>query len=197
VKRAIKIIGSFGIILAIATWPTKVTRVIDGDTVVLSNGVHVRLIGIDTPEKNTCFAGEATKLAENLLLGQKITLTTDIDNLDQFGRTLGYLTTEDGTLINLKLLQLGAGEYFLDNQNSKYQKEFIAAATTAHDQKLGMWKNCGPCDVKGNYDIHGKRYYHLPSFRHYNQVVVNLDKGDRWLCGEDLARKAGYTKARE
>lgn len=158
-KKVIKILGLLGIVLGVAALPVKVTRVIDGDTVVLSNGIHVRLIGIDTPEKNACFANEATKLTENLLLNKKITLKTDVDALDQFGRTLGYLITED--------------------------------------KKLGMWKTCGPCDIKGNYDIHGTRYYHLPSFRHYNQVVINLDKGDRWLCGEDYAIKAGYTRARE
>lgn len=174
-----------------------VIRIIDGDTVVLSDNRHVRLIGIDTPEKNDCFASEATKLAENLILNKTITLKTDIDDLDQYGRTLGYIYTDDGVLINQKLLELGAGEYFLDNQNIRYQKEFINAATVAHEQKVGMWKECGPCDVKGNYDIHGTRYYHLPSFRHYNQVVINLDKGDRWLCGEEYAIKAGFTRARE
>lgn len=196
-KKIAKILAILGITLGVSAIPLKVTRVIDGDTVVLSNGVHVRLIGIDSPEKNDCFASEATKLTENLLLNKKIVLKTDIDDLDQYGRTLGYIYTKDGTLINKKLLDLGAGEYFLDNQNIKYQKEFIVAATTAHEQEIGMWKSCGPCDVKGNYDIHGKRYYHLPSFRHYDQVVINLDKGDRWLCGEEYAIKAGYTRARE
>lgn len=196
-KKVAKILAILGITLGVSAIPLKVTRIIDGDTVVLSNDVHVRLIGIDSPEKNNCFASEATKLTENLILNKTITLKTDIDDLDQYGRTLGYVYTSDGTLINQKLLELGAGEYFYDNQNIKYQKEFITAATTAHNQSLGMWKSCGPCDVKGNYDIHGKRYYHLPSFRHYDQVVINLDKGDRFLCGEDYAIKAGFTKARE
>lgn len=196
-KKIAKILAFLGITLGISAIPLKVTRIIDGDTVVLSNGIHVRLIGIDTPEKNDCFASEATKITENLLLNKNVVLKTDIDDLDQFGRTLGYLYSNDGTLINKELLELGAGEYFLDNQNIKYQKEFIAAETVAHDQKLGMWKMCGSCDVKGNYDIHGKRYYHLPSFRHYDQVVINLNKGDRWLCGEEYAIKAGFTKARE
>ncbi len=32
-----------------------VTRVIDGDTIELSNGKRVRYIGIDTPERDECF----------------------------------------------------------------------------------------------------------------------------------------------
>ena len=196
-KKTIKLLGLLGIILGVSTIPLKITRVIDGDTVVLSNGVHVRLIGIDTPEKNNCFFSEATKITSDLLLNKKVVLKTDVDDLDQFGRTLGYLYDNNGILINQKLLELGSGEFFLDNQNIKYQKEFVSAATAAHDKKVGMWGACGSCDVKGNYDIHGRRYYHLPSFRHYDQVVINLDKGDRWLCGEPYAIKAGFTKARE
>jgi micrococcal nuclease len=199
VKKIAKILTFLGITLGVSTLPPKlsVIRVIDGDTVVLSDDKHVRLIGIDTPEKNTCFANEATKLISDLILNKNIVVKTDVDDLDQFGRTLGYLYDNNGTLINKKLLELGAGEYFLDNQNIKYQKEFIAAAVEAHDQTIGMWKTCGPCDIKGNYDIHGKRYYHLPAFRHYDQVVVNLNKGDRWLCGEQFAIKEGFTRARE
>ncbi len=197
-KKFVKLLGLLGIVLGITVSQNnlKVIRIIDGDTVVLSDKRHVRLIGIDTPEIGNCFAFEATKLTSDLLLNKDIILETDTDNLDQFGRTLGYVFVNN-TLVNKKLLEMGTGEYFQDNQNTKYQKEFIAAAALAHDQNIGMWKTCGPCDIKGNYDIHGKRYYHLPTFRHYNQVVVNLDKGDRWLCGEDYAIKAGYTRARE
>ena len=51
-----------------------VTRVIDGDTIVLENGERVRYIGIDTPEisQNECFALEAKKKNEELVLGKSI-----------------------------------------------------------------------------------------------------------------------------
>ncbi|KKU90736.1 hypothetical protein A3H89_01985 [Candidatus Amesbacteria bacterium RIFCSPLOWO2_02_FULL_48_11] len=73
----------------------------------------------------------------------------------------------------------------------------VSAAETAKENEAGFWKTCGPCAVKGNYDIHGKRYYHLPSFRHYSQVVVNLDEADRWFCSEREAVKAGFVRARD
>src|SRR3989344_210634 len=116
-KKIAKILAVLGITLGVSQIPPSliVTRIIDGDTVVLSNGIHVRFIGIDTPEKNACFANEATKLTSALVLNKNIVLKTDIDDLDQFGRTLGYLYDNNGTLINKKLLELGAGEYFLDN----------------------------------------------------------------------------------
>ena len=92
---------------------------------------------------------------------------------------------------------MGAAEFFYDSVNLKHQDELALAAETARENDVGFWNACGPCKIKGNYDIHGKRYYHLPEFRHYSQVVVNLDKADRWFCSEDEAIEAGFIRARD
>jgi endonuclease YncB( thermonuclease family) len=39
---------------------TKVIQVIDGDTVIIENGYHVRYIGIDAPEKGEAYYLEST-----------------------------------------------------------------------------------------------------------------------------------------
>jgi micrococcal nuclease len=184
--------------LAINSQQNRVTRIIDGDTIEISgNKRHVRLIGIDTAEVGECYRDQSSKMTAGLLLGQQVKVETDINEMDNFGRVLGYVYTADGTMVNRKLLEAGAGEFFYDSVNVKYQKELIAAAENARANEVGFWKTCGPCVVKGNYDIHGKRYYHLPEFRHYESVVVNLDKADRWFCGEEAASKAGFIRARE
>ena len=46
-------------------------------------------------------------------------------------------------------------------------------------------------------DKNDKRWSHLPYFRHYDQVEVNLDHGDRWFCTEKEAIEAGFERARE
>lgn len=175
-----------------------VTRIIDGDTIEVSSyDKNIRLIGIDTAEQGECYREESTKVTRDLLLNKLVRVETDYNETDNFGRVLAYIYLQDGTFANKRLLELGAGEFFHDSVNLKHQGELISAAENARESMAGYWKACGPCVVKGNYDIHGKRYYHMPEFRHYSQVVVNLDKADRWFCSEAEALGAGFVRARE
>lgn len=184
-----------------------VSRIIDGDTIELQNNETIRYIGIDAPEAVECFSQEATELNKSLVLNQKIKLVFDENNMDRFGRKLAYVfvkdpKTKEEIFVNEYLLEVGAGKFFLDTVNLKHQEEFVQAAETAHQEKQGLWKTCATdpkegCLIKGNLDKLDKRYYHLPSFRHYSSVVINLEKGDQWFCTEQEAIKAGFIKARE
>ena len=97
------------------TW--IVTRISDGDTIHVEqkNGVKktVRLIGIDTPEKNgvrepECYAATASLITQQLLEHQTVRLTTF--GTDNFGRTLALvsLMEQPQTSINEILIQTGA-----------------------------------------------------------------------------------------
>ncbi len=186
------------LVTALFTSRRMVTRIIDGDTIEVSGyDKNIRLIGIDTAEEAECYRGESTKITRDLLLNMPVRIETDENERDNFGRVLAYLYLLDGTFANKRLLEAGAGEFFYDSVNLKHQNELISAAESARGSGVGFWKACGPCVVKGNYDIHGKRYYHLPEFRHYSQAVVNLDKADRWFCSEAEAIKAGFVRARD
>ena len=106
------------------------------------------------------------------------------------------------SFINQSLLEQGAAKFHLDTVNLEHQAELIATAQKAHQDKVGLWSQCAPepkvgCQVKGNYTARGHRWYHLPTFRHYNQTVVNLESGDQWFCTEEEAVEAGFEKARE
>jgi hypothetical protein len=70
----------------------SIARVVDGDTVDLSTGERVRLIGIDTPETGQCGYREATDRLVALVTGQPVTLEAGTrDNLDKYGRLLRYV----------------------------------------------------------------------------------------------------------
>jgi hypothetical protein len=52
------------------------------------------------------------------------------------------------------------------------------------------------CSIKGNVSASGERINHVPGQRYYDKTLVQLLKGERWLCSEDEAREAGWRKAK-
>lgn len=93
---------------------TTVKTVIDGDTIILSDGTHVRYLGIDSPEishlatsnppqgeslkesplkpnEDECFGQEAKKINEDLILGRNVWLEFDANKYDRYGRALAWV----------------------------------------------------------------------------------------------------------
>jgi len=74
-----------------------VINVIDGDTVDLSTGERVRIIGIDTPEVGDCGADVAAARLTELVLNQPVVVTGGArDDVDRYGRILRYVDTSAG-----------------------------------------------------------------------------------------------------
>lgn len=213
-KRIFIVIGGLVAIIVSLIFYSKnstsyiVTRVIDGDTIVIS-GVNspkstVRYIGVNTPEVSDCFYQQSKIMNEQLVLNKKVRIEYDTNKMDQYGRALLYVFVNDANgkefMVNNYLLQKGIGKYYLDTINTKYAKKFLSSANSSHTDKLGLWSFCSQnkindCNIKGNIGRDGKRYYHLSTFRHYSQTTVNLDKGDQWFCTETEAVKTGWSKA--
>jgi endonuclease YncB( thermonuclease family) len=85
----------------------SVTEVTDGDTIVVSGGVRVRLIGIDTPERGQCGFHEASDALEALIGGRRVVLAAGArDDSDRYGRLLRYVEA-DGTDLNLEMVRRG------------------------------------------------------------------------------------------
>ena len=184
-----------------------VARVIDGDTIDLADGRTIRYLNIDTPElakgqtPDQCFALKARQINEKLVEGKKVRLETDINEMGQYGRTLAYVYLDDLS-VSQYLLEQGAGKFQLDTLNLRHSPALAAAAQTAQQEKAGLWSECASepkagCLIKGNLDRMDKRWYHLPSFRHYEQTTINLEHGDQWFCTEEEAIEAGFERARE
>src|SRR5262245_12033965 len=90
----------------------RIARVIDGDTIVLTNGARVRLLQIDTPEPGTaeCYSRAAGRQLRRLLPeGAVVTLEPDppLDLVDRYGRLLRYVR-RGGLDVNLELVRRGA-----------------------------------------------------------------------------------------
>jgi endonuclease YncB( thermonuclease family) len=74
------------------TVTVAVVSVADGDTVDVSSGETVRLIGIDAPEVGECGHQPAADRLTELVLGKDVTLVPGArDDVDRYGRLLRYV----------------------------------------------------------------------------------------------------------
>lgn len=116
-----------------------VAEVLDGDTIKLNDARVVRYIGLDAAEKDECFSQEAKTINAELILGKTVRLEMDTNEMDRFGRYLAYVFVQDETgkevFVNQYLLGEGAGEFFLDTVNTRYQAILVQAAEQAHKEK--------------------------------------------------------------
>ncbi len=117
-----------------------VTRVIDGDTIVVEGDEKIRYIGMDTPEKNECYFKEATDANKKLVEGKTVTLQYDIGHLDRYGRTLAYIYV-DNIFANEQLLLDGYAQVETVQPNVKYAKQFLKDQQTAREQNKGLWSS--------------------------------------------------------
>jgi len=120
-----------------------VTKVIDGDTVLIEGGYSVRLLGIDTDERGKSCYNTAKERLEELVLGQEVILESGNDDLDQWCRYLRYLFLDDVN-IGLEMVKEGYGVARASTEGSKYQSEIALVEKNAIDNKIGCkWGGYG------------------------------------------------------
>lgn len=128
----------------------NVSNIVDGDTieVILNNKkIRVRLTGIDTPElydKNRRITSDgqiAKDILTKILCDKVVYLEFDENKKDKYNRFLCYVFLEDGTLVNLLLLQKGIAKTMICKPNIQYQIMFENAERYAKENKIGLWKN--------------------------------------------------------
>jgi len=133
--------------------PFPLVRVIDGDTIAITVGgleERVRLIGIDTPERDTPFGPRATAFMQAALGTGAVWLELDARERDRFGRLLAYVYVEDAngswawrggrfTQANLAIAQAGLADLLTISPNVRYTELYVAAVREARAAGRGMW----------------------------------------------------------
>jgi micrococcal nuclease len=130
--------------------PATVNYVHDGDTLFLTTpsdaNLKVRLLGIDTPEVGDnveCYGDEATALLRELLPeGASVFTAADVEPHDQYGRSLLYVFTADGTSVNLEMVARGAAEAVRIGANDAYWQQLSTAQSIATESSAGLWGAC-------------------------------------------------------
>ena len=123
-----------------------VKRVIDGDTVILADDRHIRLIGINTPEishddrASQPGAYQAYNYLNSLLHTQKtVNLHYDQERTDHYGRTLAHLFLQDGTNIQSLLLTRGLATTLTIPPNLEFIDCYATSAGYAQSRMIGLW----------------------------------------------------------
>jgi len=125
-------------------------HVVDGDTLLLSNGARIRLIGVDTPETVRPehpvepWGPEATEFVKAHTAAGAVRLQFDKERKDRYGRFLAHVFApqENGSEIFLseELLRAGLGRALLRYPYSVAMKRrFREAEDEARRAKRGIW----------------------------------------------------------
>lgn len=133
-----------------------VKEVVDGDTMILSDGSRVRLIGINTSEYGMYFYEEASEVLEAMVLGKEVILEKDISSVDKYGRLLRYVYVGD-LFVNLEMVKRGFANAYTFPPDVKYTEKFLEAERYARENNLGLWEKSKTFVIKIdiNYDARG------------------------------------------
>lgn len=109
---------------------TVATEILDGDTFVIKNGLTVRLLGIDAPNRGAASYDQSRLYLEKLLKEKTLTFEYDQYQDDKFGRILAYvwldcfaeikpLCHENRALVNEILLKKGFAQKVVYSKRKK------------------------------------------------------------------------------
>ena len=126
---------------AAAQQPTtcKVVYVLDGDTINCEDGVTVRLLLVDVPDRGA-FGEEGRAFLVGLLpKGTEVRLEYDANPRDSEGRWLAYAFLQDGTFLNKSLVDRGFAYVEFSAANQARLKELREAEQVARGKSIGVW----------------------------------------------------------
>ena len=125
--------------LANAAVAYRVSRIVDGDTVHMTEGAKVRLYGIDTPERDQPFGKQATRNLEELIGRTVFVVEKDTD---RYGRLVGTLYTPEGVNVNLEMVCNGSAWWY--ERYAKNNRAMSDCQAKAKEAGLGLWESVDP-----------------------------------------------------
>lgn len=124
-----------------------VERIIDGDTIVLTTGDHVRYSLIDSPEihgHEDCFGWDAARMNAKLVASEVVDLVYDDECRDRYGRLLAIAYVR-GLDVNAELVRRGyACARYASHDHKERYAELKAYQAEAKAHRRGLWAACRP-----------------------------------------------------
>lgn len=172
--------------LAFAGWFTNtpvntlqhasVKYVIDGDTIRLSDGQLVRLIGINSFELKgkQQRAGEIAKKAlSRLLLDKEIKLKLGKQERDRHGRLLAYVFSNQMD-VQQQMLAQGQAMVVAFPPNIEYINQYALAEQKARATLQGIWANPGKLQIDLTQPYSSQEVKRLGGFAWIKARVINV-----------------------
>jgi endonuclease YncB( thermonuclease family) len=159
----------------------------DGDTLHLSDGRKIRLIGINTPElaRDDRAAEPFALQAKNALQAlfktdRSISLLFGKDKKDRYGRLLAHAFLNQGENVQASLLKQGYASAISVPPNTRFARCYLKMEKIARCNKAGLWQNTSIIQAK---DLNSQDI----GFRLVQGVIKTIDVNDTgiWLNLED------------
>ncbi len=149
----------------------RVTKIIDGDGLILDTGQNVRLISIQAPvlaprdRDPEPYAGESARVLEDMALGRKVQLFYPGMTRDRYDRALAHVVTIDAAgprvWLNQAMVEKGAARVRLYGSTSARGLDLLQSETDARNAAIGLWKRADYA-VRGAAEFDGsERGYFL------------------------------------
>lgn len=144
-KDNMRILRILFVLLALSApadaWRGGVVRVVDGDTLRVTtesgSGVRIRLYGIDCPERSQPGGKEATEYVKSVI--GRIVEIEEI-NHDRYGRSVAIVTTENGQVLNQRILESGWAWVYLRYCWLPVCEKWEKFERAAKERGLGLWR---------------------------------------------------------
>jgi micrococcal nuclease len=117
----------------------QVIKVIDGDTIDLTGGERLRLLGIDTPERGEPLYDSARVFLQSLIEDRTLEISFSKRKRDNYGRLLGYAYI-DTFFVNREMIRNGLAYLYLFKDNLS-DNEQTAALQAAQNEAMEAGRN--------------------------------------------------------
>lgn len=158
----------------------RVAKIYDGDTLTLSDGRKVRLVGVNTTEMGRAgqpdqpFARRAQQVASTFVRqSDRVELLLDAQSKDHYGRWLGHIYNDDGKNLEQHLLQQGLAYHVAIPPNLTLAECLAKAEQQGRDARLGVWGEQGLLPVKAKHIKQG-------GFQRVQGQVTAVQTGKHW-----------------
>jgi len=163
----------------------KVQYVIDGDTLELSSGIRVRIIGINAPEleRKTSGAQPFAYSSRNLVLdllsstSNTVRLIPGTQTLDEYGRSLYHVQLADNRNLAIEMLRNGMAVQSAVAPNTLCASTYANAEISARNGEKGIWQNADFWRKnKRKLDARTKGFFMVTGRVKYQKLLLNRKK---------------------